>query len=185
MEKRPGKSAKQGLSVNILICRYIDILIMKIYLDNASTTQIDPMVLEAMLPFLNKDYGNSFSPNKMGESAQEAIEKSRTIIAKSIKAMPEEIIFTSGGTESNNFAIKGIAFTNKDKGNHIVTTKIEHKSVSKSCEWLKEQGFEITYLDVNEKGLVNAENLKKAITDKTILVSIIHGQNERKEEKVI
>ncbi|MBU4023128.1 cysteine desulfurase [Patescibacteria group bacterium] len=151
---------------------------MKVYLDNASTTQIDPMVLEAMLPFLKKDYGNSFSPNKMGESAMEAIEKSRIIIAKSINAMPEEIIFTSGGTESNNFAIKGVAFANRDKGNHIITTKIEHKSVSKSCEWLEEQGFEITYLDVDEKGFLNVGDLEKAITDKTILVSIIHGQNE-------
>jgi len=151
---------------------------MEIYLDNASTTKIDPMVLEAMLPFFNKDYGNSFSPNKMGESAMEAIEKSRIIISESINAIPEEIIFTSGGTESNNFAIKSIAFTNKDRGNHIITTKIEHKSVSNSCEWLKEQGFEITYLNVDKKGFVNAQDLEKAITDKTILVSIIHGQNE-------
>jgi len=151
---------------------------MKVYLDNASTTQIDPIVLGAMLPFLKKDYGNSFSPNKMGYSAMMAIKKSRIIIAKSINAMPEEIVFTSGGTESNNFAIKGIAFANRDKGNHIITTKIEHKSVSRSCEWLEEQGFKITYLDVDKKGLVNVQDLEKAIIDKTILVSIIHGQNE-------
>jgi len=151
---------------------------MKVYLDNASTTQIDPIVLQAMFPFFEKDYGNSFSPNKMGESAMTAIEKSRIIIAKSINAMPEEIIFTSGGTESNNFAIKGTAFANRDKGNHIITTKIEHKSVSESCEWLERQGFEITYLNVDGKGFVEPEDLEKAITDKTILISIIHGQNE-------
>jgi len=151
---------------------------MKIYLDNAATTQIDPLVLKKMLRFFDKDYANASSPHAMGETAREVIEEARKIIAESINAKNDEIVFTSGGTESNNFAIKGIAFVNKDKGNHIITTKIEHKSVLNTCKWLESQGFEITYLDVDKKGFVNKEDLEKAITDKTILVSIIHGQNE-------
>ncbi len=171
LEKRPGKTAKQGLLVRYLC-------FMEVYLDNASTTRIDPQVLEAMLPFLKDDYGNSFSPNEMGRKAGEAVEKSRVVIAESIGALPEEIIFTSGGTESNNFALKGVAFANRDKGEHIITSKIEHKSVLNSCQWLEEQGFKITYLDVDDKGFVKARDLEKAITNKTTLVSIIHGQNE-------
>jgi len=151
---------------------------MRIYLDNAATTQIDALVLKEMLRFFDRDYGNASSPHKMGETSMEAIEKARIILAKSINAKNDEIVFTSGGTESNNFAIKGIAFANRDKGNHIITTKIEHKSVLNTCKWLEKQGFEISYLDVDEKGLVNKEDLEKAITDKTILVSIIHGHNE-------
>jgi len=151
---------------------------MRIYLDNASTTQIDPLVLKEMLGFFDKDYANASSPHRMGQVARDAIEKARTVLAQSINAEDDEIVFTSGGTESNNFAIKGIAFANKDKGNHIITTKIEHKSVLNTCKWLEGQSFKITYLDVDEKGLVNKEDLEKAITDKTILVSIIHGQNE-------
>lgn len=151
---------------------------MAIYLDNAATTQVDPLVLKEMLGYFDKDYGNPSSSHKMGQIAEEAVEKSRKIIAQAIGAETDEIVFTSGGTESNNFAIKAIAFANKDKGRHIITTKIEHKSVTEVCEWLKDQGFKISYLDVDKKGFVSASDLEKAITDETILVSIIHGQNE-------
>jgi len=151
---------------------------MLIYLDNAATTKVDPLVLRAMLPFFEEDYGNASSPHQMGERVREAEERAREIIAKSISAKPDEIIFTSGGTESNNFAIKSIAFANKEKGNHIITTQIEHKSVLNSCKWLEGQGFSVTYLGVDEDGFVNAEDLEKAIKPETILVSIIHGHNE-------
>jgi len=149
---------------------------MSIYLDNGSTTKIDPKVLRAMLPFLKEKYGNASAIYKLGAEAKEAIEKSRKQIAEKLNVNSEEIIFTSGGTESNNFAIKSIAFSNRDKGNHIITTKIEHKSVINICKWLETQGFEVTYLDVDENGYV--KGLEEAITDKTILVSIIHGHNE-------
>lgn len=150
----------------------------EIYLDNGATTAIDPAVLKAMLPYFTEKYGNASSIHSFGQDAKQALEKARKIIAKSLGAKPDEIIFTSGGTESNNLAIKGIAFANKDKGNHILITKIEHDCVLKACKWLETQGFKITYLDVDEKGFVKPENLETAITDKTILVSIIHGNNE-------
>ena len=149
-----------------------------IYLDNAATTKVDPKVVEAMLPFYTEKYGNASSLNSLGVEAFEAMENARNVIAKSINAEPCEIVFTSGGTESNNFALKSIAFTNKDKGNHIITTKIEHKCVHDACKWLEKQGFEVTYLDVDEEGFVDPADLEKAITNKTILVSIIHGHNE-------
>jgi len=151
---------------------------MNVYLDNGASTMLDPDVFEAMRPYFIERYGNASSTHRFGREAKEALEKARVTIAKSINAKPEEIVFTSGGTESNNFAIKSIAFTNKDKGNHIITTKIEHKCILNSCKWLESQGFAVTYLDVDEEGFVGPEDLEKAITDKTILVSIIHGNNE-------
>ena len=149
-----------------------------IYLDNGATTPMDKKVIEAMEPFFDKKYGNSSSSHNLGQEAKIAMEDSRSIIAKSINAKPEEIFFTSGGTESNNFAIKGIAFANKNKGNHIITTNIEHKCILNSCKWLEKQGFKVTYLDVDKEGFINKADLEKAITEKTILVSIIHGNNE-------
>jgi cysteine desulfurase len=149
-----------------------------IYLDNGATTPMDKKVIEAMEPFFDKKYGNSSSSHHLGQEAKIAMEDSRSIIAKSINAKPEEIFFTSGGTESNNFAIKGIAFANKNKGNHIITTNIEHKCILNSCKWLEKQGFKVTYLDVDKEGFINKADLEKAITEKTILVSIIHGNNE-------
>jgi cysteine desulfurase len=151
---------------------------MKINLDNAATTPIDKEVLEEMLPYLKEKYGNASSVHEWGRQAREAIDSSRKTIAKSINVKEDEIIFTSGGTESNNFAIKSIAFTNKDKGKHIITTKIEHDCVLNSCKWLESQGFEVTYLDVDEEGFINLEDLKNKIRNNTILVSIIHGNNE-------
>lgn len=153
-------------------------MIKEIYLDNASTTKIDPIVLRAMLPFLGGQYGNASSPHTLGENAKKAIKEARSIIANSISADLSEIVFTSGGTESNNFAIKGITFANKDRGNHIITTKIEHPSVLEVYKWLEEQGFEITYIETDKYGFVNPDDLDRAINNRTILVSIIHGQNE-------
>jgi len=150
----------------------------EIYLDNAATTKLDPKVIKAMLPYFDEKYGNASSTHTKGREAKNAMEKARRVIAKSIGAAPEEIIFTSGGTESNNFAIKSIAFNNREKGNHIITTKIEHDCVMNSCKWLQTQGFEVTYLDVDKEGFVKPEELEKAITPKTILVTIIHGNNE-------
>ncbi len=149
-----------------------------IYLDNGATTKIDDAVLKAMIPYLEDEYGNASSIHKKGLTAKIALEKAREGIAKSLNAKSEEIIFTSGGTESNNFALKAIAFENRHKGNHIITTKVEHKSILNICKWLETQGFEITYLNVNEEGFINLNDLKNAINKKTILVSIIHGNNE-------
>jgi cysteine desulfurase len=148
-----------------------------IYLDNAASTKVDDSVIKAMAPFFDSIYGNASSMHEMGEKANDALEKSRSIIAKSIGANPEEIIFTSGGTESNNFAIKAAAFANKDK-NHIITSKIEHDCVLNSCKWLEKQGFNITYLGVDKEGRTNPLDVKKAITQKTCLVSIMHVNNE-------
>ena len=150
----------------------------KVYLDNGATTMLDPDVIKAMLPYFNIKYGNASSTHLFGEEAKEALERSRQIIAKSINAKPEEIIFTSSGTESNNFALKSIAFTNKGKGNHIIVSKTEHKCIMNTCKWLEKQGFNVTYLDVDKEGFVNPDELEKAIIDRTILVSIIHGNNE-------
>lgn len=151
---------------------------MTIYLDNGATTITDPEVVRAMMPYFTEKYANASSSHHKGQEVKMALNEARRIIAKSIGAKDEEIIFTSGGTEANNLAIKGVAFANKDKGIHIITTKVEHKCVLNACRWLETQGFEVTYLDVDEEGFVNPEELEKAITPKTILVSIIHGNNE-------
>ena len=150
----------------------------RIYLDSGATTQTDEEVVRAMLPYFSDKYGNASSTHKVGQIAKQALYSARQVIAKSIGAKHKEIIFTSGGTESNNLAIKGAAFANKDKGNHIITTKIEHDCVLNACKWLETQGFKITYLDVDSEGFVRPADLEKAITSKTILVSIIHGNNE-------
>ena len=151
----------------------------KIYLDNAATTAVDKRVLKAMLPYFSIKYGNPASKHSLGEEARNALEKSREIIAKSINAKPREIIFTSGGTESNNLALKGLFFANKNLGKiHIITTKIEHDSVFNCCKWLEKQGARITYLDVDKEGFVDLDELRKSITNNTLVVSIIHGNNE-------
>lgn len=150
----------------------------EVYLDNGATTMVDPKVVEAMQPYFSKYYGNPSSIHSFGNQARTAVEDARRVIAKSINASPDEIIFTSGGTESNNFALCSIAFSNRDKGNHIITTKVEHKCILKTCKWLEEQGFKITYLDVDSEGFVNPNDLARAITKDTILFSAIHGNNE-------
>jgi cysteine desulfurase len=151
---------------------------MKIYLDNAATTKIDDRVLKVMLPYFSDKYGNASSIHTKGQEAKRALEQARKIIAKSINAKPSEIVFTSGGTESNNLAVKGIAFADKDRGKHIITTKTEHDCVLNACRWLEKQGWKVTYLSVDKEGFVSPEQLEKAITKDTILTSIIHGNNE-------
>lgn len=150
----------------------------QIYLDNASTTRTDPRVVEAMRPFFGEFYGNASSLHAQGYAARKALEDARTTIAASLGAQSSEILFTSGGTESNNLALKGLAFARKGRGNHIITTKVEHKSILKACRWLETQGFTVTYLDVDKEGILSPEAVDAAITPKTILVSVIHGNNE-------
>ncbi len=151
----------------------------QIYLDNAATTQVDKRVLKAMLPYFQEKYGNPSSQHGMGEEAREAVEKAREIIAKSINALPEEIIFTSGGTEANNLALTGLFKAWQEAGkNHIITTKIEHDSILKVCKQLESEGAKVTYLDVDGEGFVKWQDVKAAITPKTFLISIIHANNE-------
>lgn len=151
---------------------------MKVYLDNGATTMVDKEVGKAMQPYFIEIYGNASSLHKSGQEAKKALEQSREIIAKRINALPEEIIFTSGGTESDNLAIKGVAYALKDRGNHIITTKIEHHAVENTCRALEREGFKVTWLDVDKDGFIGLGQLKNSITEKTILVSIIHGNNE-------
>jgi cysteine desulfurase len=150
----------------------------KIYMDNAATTPTDPRVLEVMLPFFTEVYGNPSSLHAFGQEAKHALEEARHIVAAFIGATPEEIVFTSGGTESNNCAIKGVAYERRDKGNHIITSKIEHHAVLEPCHFLEKEGFEVTCIPVDEYGLVDPADVEKAITEKTILISIMHANNE-------
>lgn len=149
-----------------------------IYLDYAATTPTNPWVVEAMLPCFTEVYGNPSSLHAFGQRAQHLMEEARQRVASFIGAEPEEIIFTSGGTESNNTAIKGIAAARLAKGNHIITSKIEHHSVLAPCHFLEKQGFYVTYIPVDEYGLVNPGDVEKAFTDKTILISFMHANNE-------
>ena len=151
----------------------------QIYLDNAATTPVDERVVKAMLPYFTEKFGNASSQHLIGQEAKRALEESRAIIAKSIRAKHEEIIFTGSGTEANNFVLKGLFFANKDKGkNHIITSRIEHDCILNSCKWLEKQGAKITYLDVDKEGFADIEQLKKEINENTLVVSIIHGNNE-------
>jgi len=150
----------------------------RIYLDNASTTQIDKRVLDEMMPYLMECYGNASSLHYLGTSAKQAINKARHTISKYINAKSEEIIFTSSGTEANNMALKGIAFANRDKGNHIIVSSIEHDCILNTCYWLETQGFFITYLPVDRSGFIDLDFLDKCINKKTILVSLMHANNE-------
>ena len=150
----------------------------RIYLDHAATTPTHPEVVKAMLPYLTDAFGNPSSIHSYGQEAKGAIEEARTKVAELIGARSEEIIFTSGGTEADNFALKGVAYANEHKGNHIITTPIEHHAVMEACKFLERRGFRITYLSVDEHGLVDPQDVKKAITDKTVLISVIHASNE-------
>jgi len=150
-----------------------------IYMDGHATTPVDPRVVEAMLPYFTQVFGNAASRNhSFGWAAEEAVEKSRETIARAIGADPKEIVFTSGATESNNLAIKGVAEMYAEKGNHIITVVTEHKAVLDPCKRLSKQGFDVTYLGVQPNGLINLEELRAAFTDKTILVSIMTANNE-------
>ncbi len=150
----------------------------RIYMDNAATTAIAPEALAAMLPCFGQVYGNASSIHSFGREARKRLEDARRRVAACLGAKPNEIYFTSGGTESDNWAIKGAAFANREKGNHIITTQIEHHAVLHTCQWLEKQGFEVTYLPVDEYGLVNPADVEAAITDRTILISVMAANNE-------
>lgn len=150
----------------------------RIYLDNSATTYTDKQVLAKMLPYFTDVYGNGSSQHFFGREALMAIDEARAKIANAIGAKPSEIYFTSGGTESDNWAIKGTAHAHRQKGNHIITTAIEHPAVIKTCKALESEGFEVTYLPVNNEGFVTPEQVEEAITDKTILISIMYANNE-------
>ena len=148
------------------------------YFDHAATTGVKEAVLKEMLPYFNIEYGNASSIYGLGRRAKRAIEEARGKVAKVINAKPNEIYFTGCGSESDNLAIKGIARAMREKGNHIITSKIEHHAVLNSCKSLEQEGFVVTYLNVDEKGLINLQELKDSITDKTILITIMTANNE-------
>src|ERR1700687_2711736 len=149
---------------------------LPIYMDNHATTPVDPRVLEAMLPYFTQKFVNSASRNHAyGCAGEEAVETARQQIASLINATPKEIIFTSGATESDNLMIKGIAEMFREKGNHIITQAIEHKAVLDTCKNLEKHGFEVTYLSVGKDGRVDPEDVRKAITPKTILITIMYA----------
>jgi cysteine desulfurase len=152
--------------------------VKRVYLDYAATTPVHPDVLKAMIPYLTDAFGNPSSLYSYGGEAKGAIEEARAKVADLIGAQDEEIVFTGSGTEADNFAIKGVAFANESKGNHIITSSIEHHAVTETCKFLERRGFSVTYLPVDEYGLVDPHDVKKAITGKTILISVIHANNE-------
>ena len=143
----------------------------RIYLDNAATTSIDNLVLKEIMPYLSDNYGNASSLHYYGTAVKEVIQSSRKKIANYINASPEELIFTGSGTEANNFALKGIAFANREKGNHIIVSSIEHDCVLNACYWLEKQGLYITFLPVDKFGVIDLDLLQRCINKKTILVS--------------
>ena len=148
------------------------------YLDSASTTKVDRRVLSEMLPYFSEFYGNASSNHSFGVKSKNAIDKARKQVANIINADPKEIIFTSGATESINLAIKGYVEANTNKGNHIITVKTEHKAVLATCEYLETKGYEVTYLDVDENGLINLEELNNSITESTLLICVMYVNNE-------
>ena len=149
-----------------------------IYMDHAATTYTKKEVLEEMLPFFTEHFGNPSSIHKFGRDVRRSVDNARDKIAKALGALPEEIYFTAGGSEADNWAVKGAAYANKNKGNHIITTNIEHHALLHTCEYLEKEGFKVTYLPVDEYGMVSVEDVRNAITDKTILISIMYANNE-------
>lgn len=149
-----------------------------IYFDNAATTRLDEEVLNEMIPYLKENYGNASSIYKLGRDSKKAVEDSREKIAQVLNCKSNEIYFTAGGSESDNTAIKGIARANRLKGNHIITSKIEHPAVLETCKNLEKEGFEVTYISVDENGIINLEELKKSVKDTTVLITIMFSNNE-------
>lgn len=150
----------------------------KIYVDNAATTRVDDEVLKEMLPYFSENYGNPSSIYSIARDTKKVIEIARERVAKVLNANPNEIYFTGCGSESDNTALKGVAYANKDKGNHIITSKIEHPAILDTCKFLEKQGYEISYIDVDENGIIKLDELKKSIKDTTILISIMFANNE-------
>ena len=151
---------------------------LPIYMDNHATTRVDPRVVEAMLPFYTQTYGNAASRNHaFGWEAEKAVESARAQIAKLINASSKEIIFTSGATESDNLAIKGVAEMYREKGDHIITMVIEHKAVLDTCKRLEKYGFKVTYMPVDKEGFIDLDDLRRAITPKTILITLMYANN--------
>ncbi len=150
----------------------------RIYLDNAATTAMSEQVLQAMLPYFTECYGNASAIHSTGRDAKKAVERARRQVAAALGAQPQEIYFTAGGSESDNWAVKGAAFANQAKGRHLVTTAIEHHAVLHTCQWLEKQGWEVTYLPVDEEGFVTAEQVRQAIRQDTVLVSVMAANNE-------
>jgi len=150
----------------------------RIYLDYAATTPTHPEVAKAMLPYFTDTFGNPSSIHSYGQEAKGAIEEARVKVANLINARDEEIVFTSGGTEADNFALKGVAFANENKGNHIITSSIEHHAVIEPCKFLERSGFSVTYLAVDGHGQIDPDDVRKAITDKTIIISVMYANNE-------
>ena len=150
----------------------------RIYLDYAATTPVHPEVVKAMSPYFQEIFGNPSSMHSCAQEAKAAVESARAKLAGFIGARPEEIVFTSGGTESDNFAVKGVAYANEERGNHIITSAVEHHAVLEPCHFLEKRGFKVTYLPVDRYGMVDPDEVKKAITPKTILVSLMHASNE-------
>ena len=148
------------------------------YFDNSATTRIKEAELTEMFPYLSREYGNPSSLYSIGRKSKRAIEEARKRVASLINCKPEEIYFTSCGSESDNTALKGIAYANKNKGKHIITSKIEHPAILHSCQNLESKGFEVTYLDVDKDGFINIQTLEKSIRKDTILVSIMFANNE-------
>jgi len=149
-----------------------------VYMDYSATTYVKPEVLEEMLPYFTEKFGNPSSFYGISRVTKMAIDKAREQVAKALNCSPNEVYFTGGGSEADNWAIKGIASAHKNKGNHIITTKVEHHAVLHTCAYLEKNGFDVTYLDVDEEGFINLDDLRNAITDKTILVSIMFANNE-------
>ncbi|MBI4483456.1 MAG: cysteine desulfurase NifS [Acidobacteria bacterium] len=150
----------------------------RVYMDNSATTQLDEAVLHAMLPYFSQEFGNASSIHQFGQKARAAVEEARAKVAALIRAEASEVVFTSGGTESDNTALRGVAEFHRFRGNHIVTSKIEHHAVLNTCEALEKDGFSVTYLPVSEEGLVDPEAVREAVTEKTVFVSIMHANNE-------
>lgn len=167
----------------MLYVSYINVLgddkmLKKIYMDYSATTPVKKEVLNEMLPYFSELYGNPSSIYSFAREAKQAVDNARDKIAKTLGAHSNEIYFTSGGSEADNWAVKGVAYANKDKGNHIITSKIEHHAILHTCEHLEKDGFKVTYLDVDEYGMISPEDLEKAITDKTILITLMYANNE-------
>jgi len=150
----------------------------RVYMDHAATTPVDPEVVEAMVPYFTEIYGNASSLHSFGREAHNAMEEARSRVARLINAHPEEIIFTAGGTESDNIAIKGAVYANRSKGDHIITSTMEHPAVLETCRSLEKQGFKVSYIPVDKNGLIELESLHKAVTERTTLITIMHANNE-------